>query len=68
MFRSLLDGISKHSKIIEINIEDFYLIFKNFLEQEYYKTFENESISLNVEHVQAKAEALRNSKEEFIEE
>lgn len=66
VFRSLLDGISKHSKVIEINFEDFYLIFKNFLNQEYYKTFENESTSLNIQHIQSRADTL--SKEELIEQ
>jgi len=62
-----LDGISKHSKIIENNFSDFRTIFLNFLGKEYYKTFENELISLNIESIQAQAEALKNSKEQFIE-
>lgn len=66
MFRSVLDAISKNSKIVEINFEDFYSIFKNFLEQEYYKTFENESIALKMNLVQERVAALGGSQEEFI--
>lgn len=65
VFKNFLDGITRYSKVVEDNIEDFYSIFKTFLNQEYYKTFENEVTSLNVQEVQAQIENLKDSKKDF---
>jgi len=66
VFKNLFDAMSKHSKITEFNAEDFYSIFINFLDQEYYKTFENESVPINIQKLQAEAKAVEHSEEKLL--
>jgi len=48
IFKSLLDSFSKYTKPVEDHFNDFFAIFQGFLNQEYYKIFENEMHSLQL--------------------
>lgn len=66
VFKNLFEAMSKHSKVIEFNNEDFYSIFSNFLYQEYYKTFENESVPIDIQKLQVEAKKVEKSEENLL--
>jgi len=63
IFKSLFDAFSKYSKPIEENFADFFAIFTNFLDQEYYKIFENEMLPLKIALSLEEIDSIQNSEE-----